>query len=230
MEKQVWAASGERLNTRFHRQDVHPYVLKHLTPFALMEKSIFVPLCGRSLDLVYFSQFAERVVGVEERESVILQFFAENQLAYEKIGERYLSNNLTIYCKDLFALTSDEVGEIDLVYDRASLVALPLPLRVGYLQKMEELTAPGTQYFLTTLEYAPEMNTAPFSVSPEEVYGYFPNYLIQHVESPAVPHHRLVRKFNLDYLKEHGFMMRKLHDASYASLGQTVSRTFYEFS
>ncbi|MGV3559762.1 thiopurine S-methyltransferase [Larkinella arboricola] len=228
MEKQVWADSWDRSNTHFHRQDVHPYVLKHLTPFALMEKSIFVPLCGRSLDLVYFSQFADRVVGVEQNETLILQFFAENQLAYEKVGERYISNNLTIFCKDLFALTPNEVGEIDLVYDRASLVTLPLPLRVGYLQKMEELTAPGTQYFLTTLEYSPGMNSAPFSISPEEVGGYFPNYRIQHVESPTVPHHRLVRKFKLDYLKEHGFMMQKLHDASYASLVETASRSFYE--
>ncbi|GAB3333451.1 hypothetical protein GCM10027299_40990 [Larkinella ripae] len=230
MEKQVWGESWEGSNTRFHRQDVHPHVLKHLTPFALMEKSVFVPLCGRSLDLVYFSQFAERVVGVERTESVILQFFAENQLAYEKIGERYISNNLTIFCQDLFTLTPEEVGEIDLVYDRASLVALPLPMRVGYLQKMEELTSPGTQYFLSTLEYAPEMNTAPFSIGPEEVYGYFPNYLIEHVESPNAPHHRLVRKLNLHYLKEHGFRMRKLHDASYASLIEATSRSFYEFS
>ncbi|MGA0556913.1 thiopurine S-methyltransferase [Larkinella sp. VNQ87] len=230
MEKQAWAESWEASNNRFHRQDVHPYVLKHLTPFALMEKSILVPLCGRSLDLVYFSQFAERVVGVEQAESVILQFFAENQLAYEKVGERYISNNLTIFCKDLFALTPEEVGEINLVYDRASLAALPLPLRVGYLQKMEELTSPGTQYFLTTLEYAPEMDSAPYSIAPEEVYGYFPNYLIDHVESPAVPHHRLVRRFNLHYLKEHGFLMRKLHDASYASLVESAYRSFYEFS
>lgn len=230
MEKQVRAESWEASNTRFHRQDVHPYVLKHLTPFALMEKVIFVPLCGRSLDLVYFSQFADRVVGVEQSESVILQFFAENRLAYEKIGERYISNNLTIFCKDLFALTPEEVGEIDLVYDRASLVALPLPMRVGYLQKMEELTAPGTQYFLNTMEYAPEMDMAPFSIGPEEVYGYFPNYLIKHVESPEVPHHRLIRKFGLNYLKEHGFMMRKLHDASYASLIESASCSFYEFS
>ncbi|MFD1142717.1 thiopurine S-methyltransferase [Larkinella insperata] len=230
MEKQVWADSWGRSNTRFHRQDVHPYVLKHLTPFALMEKSILVPLCGRSLDLVYFSQFAERVVGVEQNESIILQFFAENQLAYEKVGERYISNNLTIFCKDLFALTPGEVGEIDLVYDRASLVALPLPMRVEYLQKMEELTLPGTQYFLTTLEYAPEMNAAPFSITPGEVYGYFPNYRVQHVESPTVPHHRLMKKLNLDYLKEHGFMMRKLHNASYASLEEAADRRFYEFS
>lgn len=230
MEKQVWAESWEESNSRFHRQDVHSYVLKHLTPFALMEKSIFVPLCGRSLDLVYFSQFAERVVGVEKVEGVILQFFAENQLAYEKVGERYISNNLTIFCKDLFALTPDETGEIDLVYDRASLAALPLPMRVEYLQKMEELTSPGTEYFLNTLEYAPEMNAAPFSIAPEEVYGYFPNYVIKHVESPEVPHHRLMRKFNLHFLREHGFLMRKLHDATYASLAESASRSFYEFS
>ncbi|MFC5411294.1 thiopurine S-methyltransferase [Larkinella bovis] len=230
MEKQVWAASREASNARFHRQDVHPYVLKHLTPFALMEKTVFVPLCGRSLDLVYFSQFADRVVGVEQAERVILQFFADNQLAYEKVGERYISNNLTIFCKDLFALTPEEVGEIDLVYDRASLVALPLPLRVGYLQKMEELTSPGTQYFLTTLEYAPEMDSAPYSIAPDEVYGYFPNYLIEHVESPEVPHHRLVRKLGLHYLKEHGFSMRKLHEATFASLVELSHRSFYEFS
>ncbi|GAB3246327.1 hypothetical protein GCM10027347_01110 [Larkinella harenae] len=228
MEQQAWAAWWTPSDTRFYRQDVHPYVLKHLSPFAVMDKTVFVPLCGRSLDLVYFSQFADRVVGVEPTESLILQFFTENGLAYEKIGKRYISNNLTIFCDDLFALTPGEVGEIDLVYDRASLVALPLPLRVGYLQKMEELTAPGTQYFLTTLEYAPAMDSAPFSVVPEEVYGYFPNYLIRHVENPAVSHHHMTgRHFRLDYLKEHGFMMQKLHDAS---LLEPATHRTYEFS
>ncbi|WP_128547874.1 thiopurine S-methyltransferase [Larkinella soli] len=232
MEKQFWAESWELEGhyTSFHRRDVHPYVLKHLTPYALMDKSVFVPLCGKSIDLVYFSQFAERVVGVELVEKAILRFFEENHLAYEKKGERYVSGNLTIFCKDLFALTPEDIGEIDIVYDRASLVALPLPMRVEYLQKMEELTSPGTLYFLNTLEYAPTMDNPPFSIAPDDVYGYYPNYLIEHVESPELPNHGMVRKHNLYYLKEHGFMMRKLHDAAFASLVESATRSFYEFS
>ncbi len=85
-------------------------------------------------------------------------------------------------------------------------------MRMKYLQKLEELTSPGTLYFLNTLEYAPTMATPPFSIDPTEVSRYFPNYSIRHVESPALPNHGMVRKYGLSFLIEHGFLMKKRYN------------------
>lgn len=200
--------------TSFHRKDIHPYLIKHLPPFSLEGKSVFVPLCGKSVDMIYFSHFANRVIGVEIVEKAVLQFFSENQLTYRRIGDRFISGNITIFCCDLFSLTPDDLGPIDVVYDRASLVALPDAMRMRYLQTLEELTPVGALTFLNTVEYAPTMPTPPFSISPRDVLWYFPNYVIDHVESPVLPNHGMVRKFNLSFLIEHGFLMRKLYNSA----------------
>lgn len=215
MEKAFWFNSWELEGhyTSFHRKDIHPYAIKHLPPFALEGRTVLVPLCGKSLDLLYFSQFAHQVIGVEIVEKAIIQFFEENQLAYRQIGSRFVSGNITILCRDFFYLNREDIGPFDIVYDRASLVAMPEPMRMRYLQTLEWLSPVGTLYFLNTLEYAPRLKTPPFSISPAEVASYFPNYVIDHVESPTLPDHGMVRKFNLTYLKEHGFMMRKLYDS-----------------
>lgn len=199
--------------TSFHRKDIHPFVIKHLTPEVLAGKTIFVPLCGKAVDMLYFGLYAERVIGVEIVEKAVLQFFAENDLAYKRIGNKFVSGNITIFCTDFFTLDKEAIGEIDVIYDRASLVALPYSMRMNYLRKLEELTEPGCLYFLNTLEYAPTLDTPPFSISPAEVDRYFSNYAIVHVESSLQPNHGMVRKFGLSYLIEHGFMMQKLHKA-----------------
>ncbi|QHV96065.1 class I SAM-dependent methyltransferase [Spirosoma endbachense] len=215
MEKAFWFNSWELEGhyTSFHRKDIHPYAIKYLPPFALEGQTVFVPLCGKSLDLLYFSRFATRVIGVEIVEKAIHQFFEDNQLAYRQIGSRFVSGNITILCRDFFSLKREDIGPFDVVYDRAALVALPRPLRMRYLQTLEWLAPVGTLSFLNTLEYAPTLATPPFSISPDEVASYFPNYAIDHVECQEVPTHGMVRKYNLSYLKEHGFMMRKLYDS-----------------
>lgn len=215
MEKAFWLNSWELEGhyTSFHRKDIHPYIIKHLPPFELEGRSVFVPLCGKTLDMLYFSHFAQRVVGVELVEKAITQFFEENKLAYTQRGRRFVSGNITIFCCDFFTLTPDDLGPIDIVYDRASLVALPHPMRMRYLQTLERLTPVGALTFLNTLEYKPTLPTPPFSITPDEVCSYFPNYVIDHVESPLLPGHGMVHKFNLSFLIEHGFIMRKLYDS-----------------
>ncbi|MFD2935632.1 class I SAM-dependent methyltransferase [Spirosoma flavum] len=215
MEKAFWLNSWELEgpHTSFHRKDIHPYLIKYLPPFSLEGQSVFVPLCGKSIDMIYFSHFAKRVVGVEIAEKAVLQFFDENLRPYKRIGNKFISGNITIFCCDLFSLKTEDLGPIDIVYDRASLVALPYPMRMRYLKTLEQLTPVGALTFLNTVEYAPIMAMPPFSISPTQVASYFPNYVIDHVESPVLPNHGMVRKFNLSFLIEHGFMMRKLYNS-----------------
>ena len=70
--------------------------------------------------MIYFSHFAQRVVGAEIVEKAVLQFFFDNRRLYQRIGNRFISGNITIFCCDLFGLTTDDVGPVDVVYDRAS--------------------------------------------------------------------------------------------------------------
>lgn len=215
MEKAFWLNSWELKGhyTNFHRNDIHPYLIKHLPPFALEGQTILVPFCGKSIDLLYFSRFATRVIGVEISEKAIIQFFDENHLAYRQIGSRFVSGNITILCRDFFWLNREDIGAIDIVYDRTALTALPHDMRMRYLQTLEWLTPVGTLYFLNTLEYSPVLSTPPFSISPDDVTRYFPNYVVDHIENISLSQNIMIRHHALSEVKEHGFIMRKLYDS-----------------
>ena len=212
MEAQFWIDSWHigGAKASFHRRDIHPYLCKHLPPHALHGKRVLVPLCGKTLDLLYFRDHAAHVIGVELVEVAVQQFFAEHNLPFVQRGNRYEAAGLTLICGDFFALTAADLGAIDLIYDRASLVALPLGMRLRYIEKVQELLPVGAQQFVNTLEYVPLLPEPPFSITPEEVAAYYgATHQIQHLEAPVLPEHGMVRKFGLRYLKEHGFLLTK---------------------
>lgn len=213
MEASFWIKSWEigGFYTSFHRKDIHPYVLEYMTPEEIENKNILVPLCGKTVDMLYLAQFAQKVIGVELVEEAILQFFSENNLSYQKVDdETYISGNIILLKKDFMSLTNQEIGTIDWIYDRASLVALPLEMRKDYLKAIDRLSDIGTKQLIITLEYFPLINSAPFSIPVEEVNEYYgEGHIIRHVESPNLPNHGMVRKWNLAYLIEHGFITTK---------------------
>ncbi|MBE9079442.1 thiopurine S-methyltransferase [Romeria aff. gracilis LEGE 07310] len=208
-----WNAGGHK--TSFHRQDVHPYVLKYLTPEVLRDKRVLVPLCGKSVDMIYFREHAAQVIGVELVEKAILEFFAEHQIPFTRRGARFEADRLTIICNNFFSLNRVDIGPIDWIYDRAALVALPLPLRQQYVCQVDKLLPVGGQQFVNTLEYFPRLETPPFSIAPDEVAAYYcGNHSICHLEQPTLPGHGMVRKFGLNFLKEHGFLLTKCSETA----------------
>ena len=215
MQPEFWRTSWQEGGTKtsFHRRDVHPYILNYLPDYFLRGQRVLVPLCGKDNALEWFRGRAAHVVGVELVEEAILQFFDENNLAYSKTADgRYEASGITIFNRNLFDLTSAEVGKIDLVYDRAALVALPVDLRQQYRHKIDELISVGAKCFLITLEFEPYLgNTPPFSITPQEIQSYYGDrYIIDHVEQLELPEHRMVEKFKLEFLKEHAFFLTKV--------------------
>jgi thiopurine S-methyltransferase len=213
MEPHFWLDSWRKGGscTSFHRPDVHPYVIRHAPPDFLAGKRVLVPLCGKAIDLLRFQRHAAHVVGVELCELAVQQFFAENAAPHEHRGDRFETERLTLICRDIFALGPAEIGPVDFVYDRAALVALPLPMRLRYVAKIDELTRRGTVQFVNTVQYDPVMDTPPFSVGPEDIERYHGGrYRIEHLESPLLPHHGMVRKFQLNWLIEHAFRLTRI--------------------
>ncbi len=212
MEKQFWAESWEQggRKTSFHKRDIHPYILKYLSPDKLKNKKVLVPLSGKSVDLMYFREFAAHVVGVEFVTKAVEQFFEEQQLPFKKFGNTYFAEKLTMINSDFFNVSKEEIGHVDIVYDRACLVALPPHLRHKYIEKIEEILPLGSLQFVNTLEYHPTKPEPPFSIQPEEVKNYYgASHTVKHLENQIVENHGLKRAWGLDYVKEHGFMLFK---------------------
>lgn len=137
---------------------------------------VLVPLCGKSVDMLWLAQQGNEVTGVEISAIAAREFFTDNDLLYTRSadGARYQATDLpvTLVCGDYFAF--DDAG-FDAHYDRGALVALPADVRARYAaHTTARLTADPVQLVIT-LEYEQAcVDGPPFSVSADELLSYWP--------------------------------------------------------
>ena len=179
MDEGFWQTRWERNQIGFHRQDVNPGLIKHWPTLQVAQGScVFVPLCGKSLDLCWLAEQGYSVLAVELVEKAVVDFFAEQQLTpiitEQGSFKRYSAGTITILCGDFFALTADDLAAVNAFYDRAALVALPEDLRCNYAALLNKYLPPSCKGLLLTLYYPQsEMNGPPFSVPPKQVEQLF---------------------------------------------------------
>lgn len=151
----------------------------HFEKLELAEKSrVFVPLCGKSLDMVWLLSHGYRVAGAELSTLAVEQFFTEQELQPTIVSEEngithFRADALDIYCGDLFQLTPERLGKVQAIYNRAALVALPEEMRRKYTEHLCRLTQSAPQ-LLISFEYdQSQMDGPPFSVPPGAVREYY---------------------------------------------------------
>ena len=174
MEPEFWRQRWRENKIGFHLDEVNPYLIEHWPKLAIASPArVFVPLCGKTMDLRWLAEQGYAVEAVEISELAVQQFFEEQEMAFEKQQSgkwlAYVAGNLRIWCGDFFELQRDLIGDIDAVYDRASLIALPPALRTSYVQKLLELTGTVPQFLITLSYDQSQMEGPPFSVSHREV-------------------------------------------------------------
>lgn len=180
MDLDFWQNRWQRGEIAFHLPRVHPKLVScwpTVCPDSV--STVFVPLCGKSLDLSWLLQRGHTVIAVESSELAVQAFFAEQnwQPTIEKQGGFlvYRHQALTLYCGDYFALTPACLANCERVYDRAALIALPPVLRSAYVKHLCQLLPASVSMLLITLVYQQaEMAGPPFSVMADEVAELFP--------------------------------------------------------
>lgn len=182
MKKEFWLERWERAETGFHQTEVNPYLLNYWRElYAAQGGEVFVPLCGKSLDMRWLRQQGHTVLGVELSPIAVRDFFAESDLTLKHTSEGDFdcceADDIRILCGDFFELTRAHLVQVRAVYDRASLVALPPEMRARYVRHLAQLLPSGTQVLLVTFDYPQEeMNGPPFAVSVEEVHALYAPY------------------------------------------------------
>lgn len=214
MDQQYWLNKWQSDDTPWDQAVINP----HLTHFAghlgsLQDKTVLVPLCGTSIDMVWLAQQGVRVIGVELSEAAVREFFQRHQVDFT-VSERdgfqvFTSAEITIYCGDFFDF---RVDGIDAVYDRACLIALPKDMRERYVNTLTGLLSSGTAILLITADYkAPIMDRPPFPVSIDDVDRLFvTDYsleLLLHQQAEQLPPHLIERQFR--EVSEAVFLIRR---------------------
>ena len=102
-------------------------------------KRAFVPLCGESSIVPYLAEQGMDVVCVEASPLAVAKLRAKVAELSEEAQQR-----VTIVADDFFAYDG---APFDLIYDRASFVAIDPELREKYLAVMTRVSKAGTVYF-----------------------------------------------------------------------------------
>lgn len=170
MDRDFWLERWRSRRLGWHREEVNPHLadLWERMPVAA-DARVFVPLCGKSVDMKWLADRGHPVVGVEISDQACREFFAEQGLepGVDRVGTwiRYAAGGVEILCGDFFELDRDLLGPVDAVFDRASLIALPPEMRPDYAAKLAELLPARPPMMLVTLEYhQAQMNGPPFAV------------------------------------------------------------------
>jgi thiopurine S-methyltransferase len=178
MQADFWQQRWEAGQIGFHQARPNTFLQQFWPSLGLAEGArVLVPLCGKSVDMTWLAAQGFSVAGVELSEKAVEGYFAEHSLEPE-ITQRgafkvYSVENVEIWCGDFFALTAEDVGRCDALYDRAALIALPDAMRERYVAHLGSLMPADGNGLLITLDYdQQQMDGPPFSVPPQWVNKY----------------------------------------------------------
>lgn len=199
MEHDFWLERWQQDQLGWHLPDTNPLLEKHWPSLGITRGAgVFVPLCGKSLDMRYLESLGHAVTGVELSEKAINAYFEEGGETPQRTElfylTRYQGKRSTLYCGDFFDLATPDILGIRVVYDRGALVALPPGLREQYADHMQRVIPEHAHILLIALEYdQSRVSGPPHSVPQAEVEALFGERcrieLLERTETGNLPPH-----------------------------------------
>ncbi len=178
MDPKFWIERWQKGETGFHRAAPHDQLVRFWPTLGLAAGSpVFVPLCGKSVDMAWLAEAGHRVIGAELSELAVDSFFAERGLEPEVEARPGFAvkraGPYEIWCGDIFALPAAVTANIAAVYDRAALVAFPPAEQPRYVAKLTELTPRTAPIALVGLAFNQSFDGPPFATGLDTVVALF---------------------------------------------------------
>ncbi|MDK2125670.1 thiopurine S-methyltransferase [Parachitinimonas caeni] len=181
MDANFWHRKWEANEIGFHISTANPLLVRHIGQLALATGSrLFLPLCGKTLDIGWLLAQGYQVAGAELSELAVQQLFAElgvvPVISQHGALKCYQTGNLQVWVGDIFAVSAEQLGRVDAVYDRAALVALPDPVRPRYTAHLREIIAQAPQLLVCYAYDQSVQPGPPFSINQAEVLHHYAEY------------------------------------------------------
>lgn len=185
MNPEFWQNRWQEKRIGFNQSEASPLLIKHWSELNLPAGSrIFVPLCGKSIDMVWLASQGYDVIGVELVESAVQAFFNEQNIkptvfqhaenpAITCYQGQLLGQKVELWVADIFALTAENIEIVDAVYDKAALIALPADMRSNYSEQLRKISGNAPQLLITLNYDQSKKDGPPFSINHEQVQQYY---------------------------------------------------------
>jgi thiopurine S-methyltransferase len=168
VQPDFWLDRWRNAQIGFHQAAADKRLIAYWSALRLPASArVFVPLCGKSLDLLWLKGQGHPIAGVELSPIALESFCLENGVPARRRAladfDVYEAGSFDLFRGDFFKLTHAVLGTVDAVYDRAALISWAPPLRPAYVNKLASLTRAGTQTLLISVEYPEaQMSGPPF--------------------------------------------------------------------
>lgn len=186
MELSYWESRWKKGNTGFHSDEIYRGLLQYFPEKTLLRReTAFVPLCGKSEDLLWLAGKFNKVVGVDVSMIAIEEFIENHKLEVTKRSFSsftiFDAENIELWCGDFLKMPVHKIRPVDFIYDKAAIVALPEQMRPAYAAKLKEFCNDDTIVMLQHFVYEQsEMSGPPFSVSEKEIKKLFGEKFTMH--------------------------------------------------
>ncbi len=216
MEPSFWLERWQKSEIGFHSKDVQPALEKHWAELGVPKSArVLVPLCGKSLDMVWLAEQGYTIVGSELSALAVDAFFDERGLtpAIRTVDGFTVKSSgaYELWCGDFFALKRDYINAAA-AYDRAALVAMPPEIQPKYAEKLAELMPFQSQILLIGLDYnTSEMQGPPFAIPRIAVQTLFEddfNVTLLEARDGMTKSEHLAKK-GVTRLEEAAYLMRR---------------------
>lgn len=152
--KKAWASN----QIDFHQIEINPLLQTYWPALKLPDNAhVFVPLCGKSLDMGWLLAQGHRITGVETSPIAVAAFFQAQQLApiQTRLGKltRWHTEQVDIYCGDYFSLSQRDLAGVNVVYDHAALLAFSPAMRPRYVHHLVNILPQNSQILLLATGY-----------------------------------------------------------------------------
>ena len=200
MKNEFWLERWRTGQIGWHQAEVNPLLVKHWPQLELPEDCpVFVPLCGKTLDMIWLRERGHPVYGVEIAEAAVRGFFDENGIRFEVAENReglprFSGRGYRIYCGEYLEISAPQIGATQGTYDRGALIAFPPDKRLIYADHVQRVIPDGGETLLITLDYdQARVPGPPYSVPEEEVQALYGQRCrvtrLDYFETDLVPPH-----------------------------------------
>lgn len=178
MHPEFWHEKWQKRQIAFHQAAANPLLVSWFDQLALTPgATVFLPLCGKSLDIHWLLAQGYSVVGAELSEMAVQELFAELELTPVVISagnlQLYQADHLQVYVGDIFQLSKHTLGPVAAIYDRAALVALPDAMRQCYAQHLITISQSAAQLVICFEYDQAQLPGPPFSVDSLEMHQLY---------------------------------------------------------
>jgi thiopurine S-methyltransferase len=187
MEAAFWVDRWKSGQIGFHEGAPNDLLLAHHDRIAAARR-VYVPLCGKAVDLLWLRGHGHDVVGVELVADAVAQLLSDNRLSSmtsttgsfvrHQVHDVTGQGHLDVLQGDALAIDEDVFGAVggvvDAIYDRAALVALHPSQREAYVRSLRRVLRPGGVVLLIAFSYdQTKLDGPPWSVDEPLVRALF---------------------------------------------------------